>query len=89
MKILGKTEDGYILEAHSDEVANLIGYYSKYNENFKVQVGDEIRINEMYHQLYTLQHKQPELQTIVSTLKNLADLLEPVCPVIENVMKIK
>ena len=37
MKIIGKTEDGYIIEASQDEVANLIGYYSKYDDRSRSQ----------------------------------------------------
>ena len=38
----------------------------------------------MFTQLYTLEKKQQDLSQTVRTLRNLADLLEPVCPVIEK-----
>ena len=68
-------------------MANLIGYYGKYDSNFRVNVGDQINISGMYKQLYNLERNQPELKRIVDTLRGLADLLEPVCPVIEQAVK--
>lgn len=87
MKIIGESREGYIIEASKDEVANLIGYYSKYDDKFKISVGDKINISGMYQQLYNLKNNQPRLKEIVKTLRNLADLLEPVCPVIEAQIK--
>ena len=40
MKILGKTKDGFIMEASLTEVANLLGFYSEYADKFpKIVVG--------------------------------------------------
>ena len=90
MKIIGESKEGYIIEAHKDEIARLIGYYGEYalrEKGKRVSVGDEININGMYWQLYNLKNNQPKLKEIVKTLRNLADLLEPVCPVIEAQIK--
>ena len=86
MKIIATTENGYIIEASKENIANLTGYYSSYDNkinNFKI--GDEIAIHEMFTQLYTLEKKKQDLSQTVRTLRNLADLLEPACPVIEKV----
>jgi hypothetical protein len=49
VKVIGKTEGGYILEASNDEVANLIGYYSTYDKDYKrPNCGDNIQISSMY-----------------------------------------
>lgn len=87
MIVIGKTENGYILEASRGEVAHLIGYYSEYDKESRVNVGDEIQVNKMFNQLYELKDNAPELNKVVKTLRNLADLLEPVCPVIEKAVK--
>lgn len=42
----------------------------------------------MFTQLYNLENKQPELKKVVDTLRGIADLLEPTCPVIENAIKV-
>lgn len=87
MKIVAQTYNGYMLEASKSDVANLIGYYGEYDmgDKYRPKIGDEIKINDMYKQLYTLQNKQPELKKVVDTLRGLADLLEPTVPVIESV----
>ena len=84
MKVIGKSQNGFILDASSQEVARLIGYYSSYEKGATSSVGDEIQVDKMYEQLYKLEHNQPELRKVVDTLRGLADLLEPVCPVLEK-----
>lgn len=76
-----------MLEVSKSDIANLIGYYGEYDmdHKYRPKIGDEIKINDMYKQLYTLQNKQPELKKVVDTSRGLADLLEPTVPVLENV----
>jgi len=83
MKIIGETKDGYIIEASRDDVANLIGYYYGSAMKNRLSTGDEIQINKMFRQLYNLEHNQPELRKVVDSLRGIADLLEPCCPMIE------
>lgn len=87
MKIVAQTYNGYMLEVSKSDIANLIGYYGEYDmgDKYRPKIGDEIKINDMFKQLYTLQKKQPELKKVVDTLRGLADLLEPTVPVLENV----
>jgi hypothetical protein len=87
VKVIGESRDTYILEASKDEIANLIGYYSRYDDKAHVSVGDKINISSMYKQLYNLKNNEPKLKEVVKTLRGLADLLEPVCPVIEAQIK--
>lgn len=88
MKVIGTHEGGYIVDVNKDEMANLVGYYSEYSNEFqkqKIKAGDEIMIHKMFHQLYTLANKKQELTQTVAALRNMADLLEPVAPYIEKV----
>ena len=55
MKIIGKTNDGFILESSAKELANLIGFYSEYTNELP-KVGSEIEIDHMYNQLYQLSY---------------------------------
>lgn len=48
MKVIGENKEGYIITATKDEIANLQGLYSHYNEKFKVNVGDDINIQAFY-----------------------------------------
>ena len=63
MKIIGKTERGYITEIGRDELANFVGYYSEsnvpnphssYSGLGPFNVGDEVYVGKMYNQLYNL-----------------------------------
>jgi len=52
MKIIGKTDEGFLISAESKEIARLIGFYSEYEEKYKqLTLGDEINMNAMYEQL--------------------------------------
>lgn len=87
MIIVAQTYNEYMLEVSKSDIANLIGYYGEYDmgDKYRPKIGDEIKINEMFKQLYTLQKKQPELKKVVDTLRGLADLLEPTIPIMESV----
>ena len=85
MKIIGTTENGFIIDADTNEIAKLVGYHSKYTDSFKKpKVGDEIKVDAMFNQLYTLANKKHDLSQTVKALRNIAELLEPVCPTIEK-----
>lgn len=88
MKIIGDTGKGYIIEATHEEVSNLIGYSSRYANGYeRPYVGDTIQISKMFHQLHDLENNRPKLRKTVETLRGIADLLEPVIPVIEKEIK--
>lgn len=75
MKIIGTTESGYILESSADEVANLIGYYSKYSTGLsRPAVGETIRVHEMYTYLRNLTMAAKEMENITKKLQNAAEL---------------
>ena len=84
MKIIGKTKDGFILEASADEVANLTGAYSQFHDNPKPCVGGEIQVAPMFHQLYKLANHRRQVADVRDTLRNMADNLEPVETLVES-----
>lgn len=93
MRIIGKTDDGFILQATCDEVANFAGYYYAYSgeakaHHFKPDVGVEIAIGEMYQQLYSLAGAIAKVRCAQSNLRAVADLLEPVCPLIQEAISV-
>jgi hypothetical protein len=87
MKIIGSTgrrgyiTDKFILEATETELYNLIGYYSRCNSDIKVDVGDEIKVSEMYHQLYDLMNNKITAEKIATELEAIASLLRVKDPV--------
>lgn len=46
MKVIGKSEDGYIITVTKDEIANLQGLH--YSDGFRVNIGDELNIKSFY-----------------------------------------
>ena len=90
MRIIAETKEGFLLEARKKDVANLIGYSSEWSQEYKEnkpKIGDDIQINKMYNQLYSLAGKQKDLQSVVMTLRGMADLLEPTVPIIREIFE--
>ena len=85
MKIIGRTKEGYILDASADEIANLVGYYGKYSLDKKVQlnIGDEINISQMYKQLYNLSRKHEEIESAKEKLAECIKYMDEIEPVID------
>lgn len=84
MKIIGRVNHGFILEAHEDEVAKLIGY--RYISSTEVKsmalgIGDEINISAIYTQLADLAlmpHRLSEMKSILGKVRDSLDLVDPV-----------
>lgn len=85
MKIIGKTENEFILTASKEEIANLIGYYNDYhlpNRRYnhggyeKLMIGDEIKVAAMFRHLHSLQSAGSDIAAVVAKIRTAADLLE-------------
>ena len=92
MKIIGGTESGFILEATKDEVANLAGYYSYNHAPDKgyhkdaFNIGDQVNVDAMYRQLYSLARLGDQVESTKKTLEAAIQLLTIVDPVIRKVV---
>lgn len=67
MKVIGKSEDGYIITATKDEIANLQGLYSHYSDGFEVNVGDELNIKPFYDmakEANNIRDRRDELESV-------------------------
>lgn len=85
MKIIGRSENGYIIDASRNEIANLIGFYSDCGRSFDNQnigIGCEINVHDMYHQLYDIANAHDDIEKAKERLKNCIDILDLVNPVI-------
>lgn len=86
MKIIGKTEKEFIITAHEDEIANLLGYYyessmpghkdKRYGCHEKLRIGDQINIAAMYGHLRSIQEAGSDVAKVVAKLRTAADLIE-------------
>ena len=67
MKVIGESENGYIITATKDEIANLQGLYSHYSDRFKVNVGDELNIESFYDmakKANSIRSRRDELESV-------------------------
>ena len=90
MKVIGYTEKGYMLDASKEEIANLIGFYSTYGEDFKkefIGIGSEINVSGVYKQLYGLAGKYEDIERAKDNLKRCIELLDIVNPLIDISVK--
>ncbi len=87
MTIIGKTTNGFIITAGSDEIANLIGFHYASSKSGveSMKVGAEIKVSAMYQQLYTLNYQKRKLADAQKTLRQTADLLTPVIPIMPEI----
>ncbi len=85
MKVIGITQNGFILESSRDEVANLIGFYSAYSDKAKIndlKTGTEIKVSDMYSQLYGIAAIRRKITDAQKELRAAADKLDPVVPIL-------
>lgn len=89
VKIIGTTQEGYILSASLEEIANLLGFYSAYDDKAKVRdlkSGTEIKISGLYQHLYALSSMKKKLGEAQSALRECADRITPVVPVVPEIV---
>lgn len=87
MKIIAKTNAGFLLEADKNEVANLIGYYYADSDSKveRMEIGQVIAVAAMYKHLYALHHAKRKLAQMQKDLIEAANTLGTVEPLIPNV----
>ena len=85
MKIIGQTAEGFLLSATPDELANLTGYYSKYDPVMPaVRIGDDVKISEMFRTLYNMASHRKELAQTAAKLRVCADAIELTEPIVRE-----
>lgn len=80
MKIIGKHENGFILDAGKEELANLTGYHSEFKIE-DIDVGAEIRVHEMYQQLYDLSNVKDQMNAMADKLDSYSQALRLLSPI--------
>lgn len=88
MKIIGQTGNQYnnvfIVQIPEDEAYNLIGHSSSYGASKKLQVGDTIKVKEMFGRLVDMKQKEAELEKSAAVLRAAADLIEKALPAVHR-----
>ena len=85
MKIIAQAKkDYYLVEAHENELANLLKFYYAGEESCpKFEIGMEIKVSEIYLAIYNLAWKLDKISSnslcqISKELKNLAKSLDTI-----------
>lgn len=92
MKIIGVVPKQYgnskfILEAEEEVVYKLLGHSSYAHKGKKLEVGDSIKVSEMYDRLNTIKHNEAELEKAAALLRASADLLDKALPAVHRANK--
>ncbi len=88
MKIIGRGDDSFIIEARRNEVANLIGYYWAGEKGCPMpKIGDEINISAMYEKLSDIKQMTGVRDTIKNAATSILNTVEIASPVIEALAK--
>jgi hypothetical protein len=83
MKIIGQTEDGFLISASRDEIANLVGFYFGGADGCpQIKVGVEIPINKLWTRLYTLQQSEGIIRSLAQNLESFARDIKETQPLI-------
>lgn len=87
MKILGKTDDGFIVQISKDEVAQLRGFKSNWDLEYdrkKTMVGSSYEVSLAWVQLEKLRKGKDLLSRLAKEVRLYADLIEYKEPVINR-----
>jgi hypothetical protein len=96
MKIIGKTEDGYLVETTEREMAIACGFdwesekgwiehtkdarESGYNGSGKIKIGSTVEIRAGHDYLNSLRTKETTVRTAAKILRELAEMMEAGVP---------
>lgn len=91
MKVIGKSEDGYLIQASESDIANLFGFgwsgEEKYKQLLKDELGDyrarngnliglEIKASVAYRRLSWLRKRASEFDRLCKQLRSTAEMIE-------------
>jgi len=90
MKIIATTPGGFILQADEQEVYRLVGHYYRGNASREIQdnmkVGTEIKVSEMFDQLYKVREITSKTKQISKLAEELIEAVATRNPVIQPIV---
>ena len=99
MKIIGKSEQGYLLAASEQELPNLFGWSSTYSDEWKAHlkaekrggsygtlIGMEVKVGIAYEQLAWLRRRDREFDDLVKALRKTADAIQDHRPLFDAII---
>lgn len=77
MKIIGGTQDGFILQATNDEVANLLGFsWSGRSGAPRLKVGSDIDVHSMFNFIHQIPFRRGQMKDLQAKFREIADSLD-------------
>lgn len=100
MKVIGTSDQGYLIAASANEIANLFGWSSTYAEEWKAHlkaeerdsqwasglIGMEINVGTAYEQLAWLRRRDREFDDLVKSLRKTADMIQDHRPLFDAIV---
>lgn len=101
MKVIGKSEQGYLIAATEDEIANLFGFYFAHQDRYRALldeklgrngyhrndlIGLEIKPTLAYQQLSWLRERESEFDELCKQLRKTADMIQDHRPLFDAIV---
>lgn len=87
MKVLGKTDDGLIVQVTSLEAAHLLGKSYPGSEVRNLRPGDEIPVHEIFEILRSWRENRDKLSQAAQQMRALADIVEARQPEVQKMVE--
>lgn len=87
MKIIGQANENYIVSVSSVELANILGFYSNWDDGFRGAVATAIKhetdlqVSKIYEHYYNLKHVVTSNEGYDNARKRLEDMLKALTPI--------
>lgn len=90
MKIIGKTDTGFLVDASGDELANLCAYASKWSMEYKgikdvIVPGKVINVSALFSTLNTLAYQAEKVRQAQASLRAAAEALNFPIPFLQEI----
>ena len=95
MKVIGETEEGVLLTASKNEIANLFGAYSSHQmdeigmKTSDIKPGLEINVKGAYEKMYWLEHRGYEFNELRVRLREALNRLENDVPLFKRIVDVE
>lgn len=93
MKIIGQSNDGYVVKVSSVELANILGLYSNWENEFRGEVAKaikyetEIPVSRIYQKYYNLKKVISANKGYDNARSKLEEMLEALTPIEDLLVK--
>lgn len=86
MIIIGDAGTEVIVSATREELAHIAGFFNQYSQGISgtLVVGQTIEVNAIYTKVKAIADAGGKLISVQSTLRAVADVLDPIVPVITS-----